>query len=388
MIESVSSYHVVLNSSPSYWEETDSHKITKITERFELREGWQTVYARKPECLLVKITLKNGYTGWGEANVPIGPEIVKLIISNIISPLVKNENFSSPNHMWKFLYDIQRGRGYHSGYYLDALAALDIAVWDAISKSHGIPLAKLFKKNPITKIPIYLSGLRQRNIEEKISNLKKWTKNGLKGVKLFLPANNLEISKELSSLQSKIPEINQWMVDLLWMSDIKTAIEIKENLQNFQISFLECPLQPENLDEHKILVSKPGVPIALGEHFRTHYQVSSWFKKNALNIFQPDIGRTGFSIALKQLKMANESNIQVTPHMGMGSPIFQAATLHFSSICENDYLQEYQAGLAKNLNELVKTFWEYDKGYIKMPQKPGLGVEIDEKNILKNSVNI
>ena len=44
--------------------------------------------------------------------------------------------------------------------------------------------------------------------------------------------------------------------------------------------------------------------------------------------------------------------------------------------------------LAKNLNELVKTFWEYDKGYIKMPQKPGLGVEIDEKNILKNSVNI
>ena len=126
----------------------------------------------------------------------------------------------------------------------------------------------------------------------------------------------------------------------------------------------------------------------MGEHFRTHYQVSSWFKKNALNIFQPDIGRTGFSNAFKQLKMANESKIQVTPHMGMGSPVFQGATLHFSSICENDYLQEYQAGLAKNLNELVKTFWEYDKGYIKMPQKPGLGVEIDEKNILKNSVNI
>ena len=388
MIESISSYHVVLNSSPSYWEETDSHRITKTTERFELRDGWQTVYARKPECLLVKITLKNGYTGWGEANVPIGPEIVKLIITNIISPLVKKENFSSPNHMWKFLYDIQRGRGYHSGYYLDALAALDIAVWDAISKSHNIPLAKLFKKKPLTKIPIYLSGLRQRNIEEKISNLKKWSQNGLQGVKLFLPADNLEISKELSDLQSKIPEINHWMVDLLWMSDIKTAIEIKENLQDFQISFLECPLQPENLEEHKLLVSKPGVPIALGEHFRTHYQVSSWFKNNALNVFQPDIGRTGFSNALKQLKMSIESNIQVTPHMGMGSPIFQAATLHFSSICENNYLQEYQAGLAKNLNELVKTFWKYDKGYLKMPQKPGLGVEIDEKNILKNSVNI
>ena len=126
----------------------------------------------------------------------------------------------------------------------------------------------------------------------------------------------------------------------------------------------------------------------MGEHFRTHYQVSSWFKNNALNIFQPDIGRTGFSNALKQLKMSIKSNIQVTPHMGMGSPVFQAATLHFSSICENNYLQEYQAGLANNLDKLVKTSWKYDKGYLKMPQKPGLGVEIDEINILENSVNI
>ena len=73
--------------------------------------------------------------------------------------------------------------------------------------------------------------------------------------------------------------------------------------------------------------------------------------------------------------------------MGMGSPIFQAATLHFSSICENNYLQEYQAGLANNLHELVKTSWSYKKGYIHMPKKFGLGVEVDEQKIIENSVN-
>ncbi len=376
-----------MNSSPSYWEETDSHKIVKTTDRFELREGWQTVYARKPECLLVKITLKNGLIGWGEANVPIGPEIVKLIISNIITPLVKKEKFINPNQMWQFLYDIQRGRGYHSGYYLDALAALDIAVWDALSKFHEIPLGKLLKKKPLAKIPVYLSGLRQKNLKEKISHLKLWANKDLKGVKLFLPANNTEIENELSKIQSEVQEINNWMVDLLWMSDLKSTIELKNSLENFKVKFLECPLQPENIEDHKMLVSKPGVPIALGEHFRTHYQISPWLKKQALNVLQPDIGRTGISNALIQLKLCKKYNVQVTPHMGMGSPIFQAATLHFSSICENNYLQEYQAGLANNLHELVKTSWSYKKGYIHMPKKFGLGVEVDEQKIIENSVN-
>ena len=376
-----------MNSSPSYWEETDSHKIVKTTDRFELREGWQTVYARKPECLLVKITLKNGLIGWGEANVPIGPEIVKLIISNIITPLVKKEKFINPNQMWQFLYDIQRGRGYHSGYYLDALAALDIAVWDALSKFHEIPLGKLLKKKPLAKIPVYLSGLRQKNLKEKISHLKLWANKDLKGVKLFLPANNTEIENELSKIQSEVQEINNWMVDLLWMSDLKSTIELKNSLENFKVKFLECPLQPENIEDHKMLVSKPGVPIALGEHFRTHYQISPWLKKQALNVLQPDIGRTGISNALIQLKLCKKYNVQVTPHMGMGSPIFQAATLHFSSICENNYLQEYQAGLANNLHELVKTSWSYKKGYIHMHKKFGLGVEVDEQKIIENSVN-
>ena len=387
MIENISSYHVVMNSSPSYWEETESHKIIRTTNRFELREGWQTVYARKPECLLVKITLSNGLTGWGEANVPIGPEIVKLIISNIITPLVKKEKFLNPNQMWQFLYDIQRGRGYHSGYYIDALAALDIAVWDALSKFHEIPLGKLLRKKSLTKIPIYLSGLRQKNLEEKISHLKQWENNGLKGVKLFLPSNNTEIENEISKIQSKVPEINNWMIDLLWMSELKSTIKLKKNLEKFNINFLECPLQPENIEEHKTLVSKPGVPIALGEHFRTHYQILPWLKEQALDVLQPDIGRTGISNALTQLKICKKYNIPVTPHMGMGSPIFQAATLHFSSICESNYLQEFQAGLANNLHELVKTFWSYKEGYIYMPKKFGLGVEVDEQKILEYSVN-
>ena len=177
------------------------------------------------------------------------------------------------------------------------------------------------------------------------------------------------------------------MVDLLWMSDLKSTIELKNSLENFKVKFLECPLQPENIEDHKMLVSKPGVPIALGEHFRTHYQISPWLKKQALNVLQPDIGRTGISNALIQLKLCKKYNVQVTPHMGMGSPIFQAATLHFSSICENNYLQEYQAGLANNLHELVKTSWSYKKGYIHMPKKFGLGVEVDEQKIIENSVN-
>ena len=142
------------------------------------------------------------------------------------------------------------------------------------------------------------------------------------------------------------------------------------------------------MEGHKSLVDNPGVPIALGEHFRTHFQIKNWLTAPALNVLQTDIGRTGISNGLKQLEMSFESGIQITPHMGMGSPIFQAATLHFSSICESPYLQEYQAGLADSLKQLVKTYWIYDNGYLHMPDIPGLGIEVDEINIINNSVKI
>ena len=75
-IKSVEAIHIAFKNSDSYWESYRANEGDRVTDRFEFKQGWQTVYARYIETPLVKITLSDGTVGWGEANAGIGPEVV------------------------------------------------------------------------------------------------------------------------------------------------------------------------------------------------------------------------------------------------------------------------------------------------------------------------
>ncbi|MCH7907749.1 MAG: hypothetical protein IIB26_10000 [Chloroflexi bacterium] len=115
-----------------------------------------------------------------------------------------------------------------------------------------------------------------------------------------------------------------------------------------------------------------------GEHFRTSRQLGEWLSPPAFNVFQPDIGRTGITGGLKQMAMARAAGIPTTPHMGNGVAVFQAATLQFSAICEPTHLQELQAGHYEKTKALTDSAWVYKDGGFILPDRPGLGVEVDE----------
>jgi galactonate dehydratase len=138
-------------------------------------------------------------------------------------------------------------------------------------------------------------------------------------------------------------------------------------------------MQPEDITGHRRLVNKAGAPIALGEHFRTLYQAGDWFgPPRALDVYQPDIGRTGISDGLRQLEAAYRAGLSVTPHMGNGMAVFQAATLHFSAVCKPSHLQEFQYGHYRVAKEIADSAWVYRSGAFDIPDRPGLGVRIDE----------
>ncbi|MCH7945133.1 MAG: hypothetical protein IIC73_03845 [Armatimonadetes bacterium] len=84
-IKSVDSVHLAFKGSASYWESYRADEGDRLTERFEFKQGWQTVYARYIETPLVKVTLSDGYVGWGEANTGVGPEVVCLIVNELLA---------------------------------------------------------------------------------------------------------------------------------------------------------------------------------------------------------------------------------------------------------------------------------------------------------------
>jgi len=378
-IQSVESIHLAFKNTASYWESYRSNEGDRQTDRFEFKQGWQTVYARYIETPMVKVTLSDGTVGWGEANSGIGPEIVCMIINDLLAQMINGQEFESPAALWDFQYDTQRGRGYSSGYWLDALAAIDIAVWDAIGKREQSPVAALLAPNPRTRFDVYLSGIRRSTLQERSEHVNSWIDTGLRGAKIFLTGDVDKGIAELDGLMEGAPDLEQWMVDTLWMCSPESAELGKSEYGRRNVRFFECPLQPEDLNGHQILVKKPGAPIALGEHFRSRYQMESWVQKpRALDVYQPDIGRTGFSDYMVQMKIASQCGVPTTPHMGSGVSVFQAATLQCAAVASPDYLQEFQGGLSDRLDKASDTGWKYADGGFVLPDRPGIGVEISE----------
>ncbi len=384
-IRQVRTFHLAFPDTPSYWEQyrsNDDATAANVVERYEFKPGWQTVYATMVETPLVRVTLADGNVGWGESNTPIAPEIVCVMLDAAISKMVVGKEFESPAALWQFVYDSQRGRGINSGYWMDALAALDIAIWDAIGTGNDVPVAALLDANFRAEIPVYLSGLRRATQEERIAQANAVADEGIRGVKIFQNGDIDEALQELDALQTGAASIEQWMVDTLWMCEFDDAVTAKREFGKRGLRFFECPLQPEDLDGHRRLHQASGSPIALGEHIRTRYQILDWLQpRPTFDVYQPDIGRTGISDFMRQRDLAYRCDVPVTPHMGNGVSVFQAATLQCAAVSSRDFLQEFQGGLSTLLSDASDTGWQLSDGSFKLPDRPGLGVSIDERGI-------
>ncbi len=385
-ISEIRTAHLAFPDTPSYWEQyrrqNEESTATPELARYEFKPGWQTVYATMVETPLIRVTLADGTTGWGESNTPIAPEIVCVMIDAAIAEMVIGREFESPTALWDFVYDSQRGRGVNSGYWMDALAALDIAVWDAVGKRNNVPVATLLDDDPRTNIPVYISGLRRATLEERIAQARSLTDQGIRGAKIFQSGDIQAALDELDALSNGAPNIEQWMVDTLWMCALEDAIAAKREFGDRNLRFFECPLQPEDLASHRTLHNSPGSAIALGEHIRTTHQILDWLDPDPVfDVYQPDIGRTSISDFIRQRDLAYDHNIPVTPHMGNGVSVFQAATLQCAAVSSPELLQEFQGGLSNLLQDASDTSWHIQDGAFQLPDRPGIGVTIDEDGI-------
>lgn len=384
-IAAIEAFHVVARDR-SYWNEfRQENRATSA--RHVLKSGWRAAYTRNFETAIVKVTLADGTVGWGEATEPICPEVIGRLAVHLIAPFVGGRALEHPAAAWEAAYELQRVRGHTAGYLLHAMAAIDIALWDALGRRSGKPLSAMLADSPAGRVPIYLSGIRRATIEERIETLAELIADGMTAAKIFATSDTAETLGEIDALRDGVGGDWEIMVDALWSYEsVAEAVEARHMLGERGVRWLECPLVPEDLDAHCQLASAAGAPVALGEHFFTHHQSLPWFKAGALSIFQPDMGRTGLSNGRHQARLAQAHGIAVTPHMGSGSPVVQAAALHFWAAMQPDFPCEYQLELGDVLAGAFDSGWKFAGGGFAVPQRPGLGVEVDEAALRANSV--
>jgi galactonate dehydratase len=311
------------------------------------------------------------------------------IATQLLAPLAGGVAFAGPEALWDFAYDLNRCRGHVSGYHCLAMGALDAAVWDAVGRREGQPVARLIGSAADRAVRVYLSGIRRATRAERVEALKGAVAEGLTAAKIFIDADINEAARELEALRGAVGESCAIATDALWSFDsVADAAAARRRLAEWDVAWLECPMIPEDLAGHVALKAAPGVPVALGEHFSTHYQSAPWLEAKALDIFQPDISRTGISDGMRQEREAARHGISTTPHMGTGSPIVQAIALSFGAAKAGELPCEYQRDLAEVLPDVFDSGWVYAAGRVPVPDRPGLGIEVNAEALGRYSASV
>ena len=136
-----------------------------------------------PRIVVVKVVTESGVVGWGECVAVVSPKTVTTIVEDLVGPLARGRNAHDVMAIHEDFYDAMRVRGFFGGFYLDALAALDIALWDVRGKLTDLPVCRLLGGKRIDRLPVYVSGLPGKTLADLAALARSWVEKGFRAVR-------------------------------------------------------------------------------------------------------------------------------------------------------------------------------------------------------------
>ncbi|MFO1412426.1 MAG: mandelate racemase/muconate lactonizing enzyme family protein [Burkholderiales bacterium] len=340
-----------------------------------VRRGNRTIYPTTDMSVIVKVTAEDGTVGWGETYGIVAPRAVTAIIDDVFAPVVVGRDGRDPAVIKEDLYDLMRVRGFGGGYYGDAIAGVDIALWDLASKVAGLPLAKMLGGQRTDRLPAYVSGLPRATLAERVALAREWVGKGFDAVKYAAVVSHEGIVAEMRALREALGPDVKLMVDLHWKFTAAQAIQLAAELAPYRPTFIEAPVAPEDVDGLAQVAARSAVPVAAGEEWRTVHEVLPRLTRGAVSVLQPEMGHTGVTNFMAIARLAVAFHAELMPHASIGVGIFQAASLHAAATLPNVPYHEYQHSIFDKNLRFVKTTMRCEGGQYHVPEGAGHGVE-------------
>ncbi len=329
------------------------------------------------ETLVVRITTDTGLTGYGEGQSPVSPDTTRTIVDDICRPLLVGEDPFDVEYLWQRLYEGMRERGHPTGFFVDALAACDIALWDLQGKALDMPVHKLLGGRFRDRIELY-AGCAGRDPETAAVRAEKLVAAGYRGLKLSPASDRSGTVAIAAAVRDRVGPDIAVMVDVHTEFDVAEAIRLGRELEALDIYWLEAPTLPEDLAGHAAVTRALNMHVANGEWYRTRYEMKEAFDRRTCDVVMPDIGRTGLSEGKRIAVLADTYNIPVSPHIG-GGLLSIAATIQLSAAIPNFLVMEHGH---ESYPTRCRYALEYPRpvdGAFPVTDQPGLGVRIDDE---------
>lgn len=337
--------------------------------------------------VFVKIYTDEGITGVGEGTLEYKEKAFLGALEHIKEYLLGKNPLQIEEHFHKIYRDAYWRGG---PVLMSALSAVEMALWDILGKSLGVPVYQLMGGKVHDKVRIYVNGwfAGAKETEEFAEKAKIAVQRGVTAMKWdpfgksYLEISNAELDKALRNVAAVREAVGN-QVDLLIEGhgrfNIPTGIKIAKELEQFKPMFFEEPVPPDNLDALKAVREKSPVAISAGERLYTRWDYKPLFDKMPCDYIQPDISHAGGIMELKKIAAEAECRyIPFAPHNPSG-PVANAATLQLAASCPNFCILEIMYSDVAWRKDVTNEALEYQDGYITIPDKPGLGIEIDEE---------
>ena len=338
---------------------------------------------------LVKITTDTGLSGWGETTLEGKPESVEGAVRELADYLVGKDPLRIEHH-WQQMY---RSAFFRSGAILmTAISGVDQALWDIAGKHYGVPVYKLLGGAVRDRIRVYahwgIGGLTDESQSAARERLDMLQKSGYTAFKSgpggkwrgHEPPAVIDEFVECAFLMREWvgPEV-ELAFDFHGKMTPALAIEICHEIKDMRPMFVEEPVPQENVDALKLVSDHVTFPIATGERLLSRWEFREVFEKQAAAYIQPDGSHAGGITELKKIaNMAEVYYIHVLPHCAIG-PVAFTSCMHVDAVIPN-FLAQEQVDQALGAGILTES-WQVADGHIELPDRPGLGIEIDEAEV-------
>ena len=345
------------------------------------------VHTKRDNWVFTRVYTDEGFTGLGESSMEGREETVIAAIDALKPYLIGKDPFDTELHYHQMFRDAYWGS---CAILVGALSAIDGALWDIKGKALNVPVYQLLGGSFRKKIRVYANRwfFGASRPEELAKKAKDIVKQGYTALK-WDPFGRAQWEISTAQLDSTLKEIQavreavghgvDIMIEGHGRFNQNTALKIAREMVPFKPFFFEEPIMPENIDALAQLHDKSPIPIAAGERFYTKTDFAEVLRRNAIDYAQPDLRWTGGITEGKKIAAICEANfIQVAPH-NIHGPIGVAMTIQLAAAIPNAVILEHSVEEIPWLSKIVDYQFVVENGYMSIPDRPGLGIDIDEE---------
>jgi galactonate dehydratase len=338
----------------------------------ELYEGGN--FGGSRNWLFVRVLTDEGIHGVGECSG--WPRVIETAVKDL-APILIGENPAHIDRLWHKMLASMMGHGMLGTVGGGALTGIEMALWDIKGKTLGQPVWNLLGGKFRDRIRVY-GHASDTNKADRLMAL------GYTGIKVgFTGTVDLDL---VASIRDHVGPKVDLMVDAhgpSWMTT-QDAIAIGRELESLDLLFYEDPVAPEDLNALARVRDAVNVPLAAGERVSTIWGIQPYIERGLVDVIQPDTGRAGGITQMRKMAtMAEGHYITLAPHSGSLGPVAEFAALHVMATIPNALMLERLEFDWEGRDTVITPTPKVVDGHMKVPDAPGLGVDIVVEEILK-----